>query len=67
MHLYELDWPDADEGVASLLYGDVDVPLSCTNRWSCSGQSAWIAATSGAGTVSARARAEVSTTFWESR
>ena len=67
MHLYELDWPDADDPVASLVYGDINVRLSCSSAWKCSGESTWRAATSSGGTVSARVRAEVNTTFWESR
>ena len=64
MHVYELDAPDADDPVASLLYGDVDIPLSCTDTWSCRGGSAWIAATSGGGSLSARARIAVTTRFF---
>ena len=67
LHIVELDWPDGDDPVASLLVGDVDIPLSCTGGWSCSGHTAWIAVSSGAGTVSARVRAEATTEFWETR
>ena len=59
MHVYELDWPDPDDLVASLLYGDVDIPLTCKNASSCQGESPWIAATSDGGTVAARVRIKV--------
>lgn len=66
MHVYELDWPDADDPVASLLYGDVDVPLTCTDAWRCRGESSWRATTSGGGTVAARVRIRVTTHLWMS-
>ena len=65
MHVVELDWdgpfPPEHDPVASLIYGDVDVPLTCSNTWYCTGESAWIYASSGAGTVNARAQVRVST------
>ena len=66
MHVYELDEPDADDPVASLTYGNMDVDLSCSNAWACSGDSEWVAATSGGGTISARVRIEVRTSIWNS-
>lgn len=66
MHILELDWPDGDDPVASLLYGDIDVPLTCSNASSCRGQSSWIPATSGGGTVSARVRIVIRTYLWMS-
>lgn len=41
MKLYELDWPDTDDHVADLIYGDINVPVTCSGPWSCSGNSAW--------------------------
>ena len=64
MHVYELDEPDADDPVASLLYGDVHIPLSCGRYSRCTGDSAWIAATSGRGTISARVQIRVRTNQW---
>lgn len=64
MHVYELDWPDADDPVASLLYGDVHIPLSCGRYSRCTGDSAWIAAASGRGTISARVQIRVRTNQW---
>ena len=31
MHIVELDWPDGDDPVASLIYGDIHVPLDCSD------------------------------------
>ena len=39
----------------------VDVPLTSANAWSCREESDWIHASSGAGTVNARAQVRVST------
>lgn len=67
MHIVELDW-DLGEGhdpVASLIYGSVDVPLTCSGAWNCRGESGWIYASSGAGTVNARAQVRVRTRFRE--
>ena len=62
MHLYELDWPDKHDVVASLFYGSIDIPLSCRNEWECVGTSAWIAATSGGGAVAAWVQVRIETT-----
>lgn len=66
MHIYELDKMDDDEPVASLVYGDVDVPLTCSNAWNCTGESSWVSATSNGGNVSSRAQARVSTKYHHS-
>ena len=42
MALYELDWPDSDDYVGTLYYGDISVPVDCTGPWNCSGSSGWI-------------------------
>lgn len=39
----------------------VDVPLTSANAWSCRKESDWIHASSGAGTVIARAQVRVTT------
>ena len=39
----------------------VDGPLTSSNAWYCTGESAWIHASSGAGTVNARAQVRVTT------
>ena len=64
MRLYELDW-DGDEKVATLKYGDVDVPLSCSSTWTCEGNSGWMSensVTPANSKVSAEAYVFVSTT-----
>lgn len=63
MHIVELDWPDGDDPVASLIYGDVHVPLDCSTPWICSGSSDWLYSSSGAGTVNARVQVRVRTGF----
>lgn len=42
MKLYELDWPDRNDHVADLIYGNINVPVTCSGSWNCSGSSAWI-------------------------
>ena len=66
MHVYELDSPDADDHVASLQYGDMDIDLECASAWICSGNSEWVSASSGGGTIAARVQIEVRTALWNS-
>lgn len=41
MTIYELDWPDSDDWVATLRYGTINVPITCNGQWDCTGSSAW--------------------------
>lgn len=60
MDVYELDgggifW-GRDDKVTKLTYGNVNIPISCTSSWSCSGQSSWLTPTSGNAHVTANVR-----------
>ncbi len=65
MHIVELDFDgpfgEEHDPVASLIYGDIDVPLTCAHAWYCTGRSDWLYASSGAGTVNSRAQVRVRT------
>ncbi len=43
MKVYELDpgwiFGGGDDWVATLLYGPIDIPLTCTGPWNCTGRS----------------------------
>ena len=62
MALYELDWPDRDDYITTLEYGDFDVQMTCSDNWNCSGTSSWRSQDSVDSTgVSAQARIRVIT------
>ena len=63
MHIVELDSPDGDEEVSDLIYGGVDVPLTCSDAWRCRGDSAWLYDSDG--DVSAEVQIRVRTDFRE--
>ncbi len=46
MKIYELDWPDDDEHVATLRYPPVVFPIECSG-FHCTGASAWTSPNSG--------------------
>ncbi len=54
MKLFELDWPDDDDHVATLRYPSVDLPITCSGS-QCSGQhQGWLDPTSGDQDVTAK-------------
>lgn len=59
MTLYELDWPDGDDKVADLIYGDISVPVTCSGPWNCSGSSAWISPIPGRSSTNASANIQI--------
>lgn len=61
---YELDGADLDDFVATLEYGDVHTPITCSDAWNCSGTSDWYPATSTNGTgVSSEIRFKLQSSF----
>ena len=65
---FELDKFDRDDSVATLNYGDIETPITCSGRWNCSGTSNWYSAASTNGTgVSSEIRFKVRSSFshWE--
>lgn len=57
MAIYEMDRITKDDYITTLDYGDIDIRITCTSNWVCSGTSEWHEqeATNSAG-VSARVR-----------
>lgn len=39
MRIYELDWPDADDWVAHLAYDHINIRVTCSGYWYCTGWS----------------------------
>ena len=61
---YELDGADLDDFVATLEYGDVDIPVDCSSPFDCTGSSDWYSATSTNGTgVSSEIKFSLETSF----
>ena len=64
MEIFELDKPDSHDVLAALHYLDTDVALSCSDSWTCSGQSDWlwpVAVTPVSSKVDAQIRVAIST------
>ena len=61
MSISELDWPDENDHITTLRYGDVRVPIECRGAWSCSGKSSWRSPQSGDSVVESNIRVTIST------
>ena len=64
LQLYELDWPVGDDDVTTLRYGTVNLRISCSDAWNCSGETPWLTQRSVDSTgVSAQARFKMKSRF----
>ena len=65
MSILELDWPDEDDHITTIRYGDIRVPIRCSGIWRCEGQSSWKSPESGDSAVTARVSVRVWTRHHE--
>ncbi len=61
MSVHELDWPDEDDHITTIRYGDVRVPIECSGAWRCRGQSSWYSPRSGNSAVTANISVKIRT------
>ena len=53
MRIYELDWPDGDDWVAHLAYDHINIRVTCSGYWYCTGWSTVKSPTAGDSVVTA--------------